>query len=145
MRIKRYARKLQRYASSKKLTVNRLDCKHVGLLRRTLQSDIITWKGDTNNYLFDLNLENSGANECMKSPHGCLSSISVNLSDDGSPFSQSEGLEGLPGRKTSKARKHKTKTNNVNLLSKDILGYETRSIELYERDATLRWPQKKEK
>ncbi|KAK1582618.1 hypothetical protein Q3G72_016805 [Acer saccharum] len=53
-------------------------------------------KGDTNNYPFNLNSKNSGANECMRSPHGCPSPSSVNLSDDGSPFSQSEGLERPP-------------------------------------------------
>ena len=83
-------------------------------------------KGDTNNYPFDLNSENSGADECMRSPHGRPSPSSVNLSDDASPFSQSEGLERPPGCKASKARKQKAKPYNVNLLSEDILGYEAR-------------------
>ncbi|KAK2642291.1 hypothetical protein Ddye_024054 [Dipteronia dyeriana] len=95
-------------------------------------------KGDTNNYPFDLNLENSGVDECMRSPHGRLSPSLVNLSDDGSPFSQSEGLEHPPRRNKSKARKQKAKPYNVNLLSKDILGYEAQSNELYERDVALK-------
>ncbi|TXG54272.1 hypothetical protein EZV62_019528 [Acer yangbiense] len=84
-------------------------------------------KGDTNNYPFDLNSENLGADECMRSPYGRPSPSSVNLSDDGSMFSQSEGLERPLGRKASKARKHKAKPYNVNLLSEDILGYEART------------------
>ncbi|KAK0585880.1 hypothetical protein LWI29_035630 [Acer saccharum] len=95
-------------------------------------------KGDTNNYPFDLNSENSGADECMRTPDGRPSPSSVNLSDDGSPFSQFEGLERPPGRKASKARKQKAKPYNVNLLSEDILGYEARSNELYERDVALK-------
>ncbi|KAK1578366.1 hypothetical protein Q3G72_029740 [Acer saccharum] len=95
-------------------------------------------KGDTNNYPFDLNSENSGADECMRTPDGRPSPSSVNLSDDGSPFSQFEGLELPPGRKASKARKQKAKPYNVNLLSEDILGYEARSNELYERDVALK-------
>ena len=96
------------------------------------------YKGDTNNYPFDLNSENSGADECMRSPHGRPSPSSVNLSDDGSPFSQSEGLERPPGRKASKARKQKAKPYNVNLLFEDILRYEARSNELYEHDVALK-------
>ncbi|KAK3229663.1 hypothetical protein Dsin_001544 [Dipteronia sinensis] len=95
-------------------------------------------KGDTNNYLFDLNSENSGADECMRSPHGRPSPSSINLSDDGSLFSQSEGLERPPGRKASKARKQKAKPYNVNLLPDDILGYEARSNDFYKRDVTLK-------
>ena len=42
--------------------------------------------------------------------------------------------------KRQKARKHKAKTNNVNLLFKDILGYETRGNKLSERDVAMGWP-----
>ncbi|KAK3221218.1 hypothetical protein Dsin_008243 [Dipteronia sinensis] len=56
-----------------------------------------------------------------------------------------EGLERRPGCKVSKARKYKAMTNNVNLLSEDILGYETRSNELYERDIALRVAAKERK
>ncbi|KAK1570734.1 hypothetical protein Q3G72_006346 [Acer saccharum] len=80
--------------------------------------------------------ENLGVDECMRSPHGRLLPSSVNLSDDGSPFSQ--GLECPPGRKASKARKYKAKTDNVNLLSKDILRYETRSNKFYEHDVAMK-------
>ncbi|KAK4846085.1 hypothetical protein QYF36_012947 [Acer negundo] len=55
-------------------------------------------KGDTNNYPFDLNSDNSGADECMRSPHVHPSPSLVNLSDNGSSFSQSEGLERPPRR-----------------------------------------------
>ncbi|KAK4852776.1 hypothetical protein QYF36_026974 [Acer negundo] len=78
-------------------------------------------KDDTNNYPFDLNSENSGADECMRSLHGRPSLSSVNLGDDGSPFSQSKGLERPLGHKASKTRKHKANPYNVNLLSEDIL------------------------
>ncbi|KAK1552057.1 hypothetical protein Q3G72_009686 [Acer saccharum] len=95
-------------------------------------------KGDTNNYPFDLNSENSSADECMRSPHGRPSPSSINLSDDGSPFSQSEGLERPPRRIALKTRKQKAKPYNINLLFEDILGYEARSNELYERDVALK-------
>ncbi|KAK4859207.1 hypothetical protein QYF36_001403 [Acer negundo] len=95
-------------------------------------------KGDTNNYPFDLNSENSSADKCMRSSHGRPSSSSVNHSDDGSLFSQYEGLERPPGRKTSTARKHKAKPYNINLLSEDILEYEARSNELYEHNVALK-------
>ncbi|KAK3217846.1 hypothetical protein Dsin_011816 [Dipteronia sinensis] len=95
-------------------------------------------KKDANNYPFDLNSENSGVDVCMRSPHGRLSPSSVNLSDDGSPFSQSEGLERPLRCKASKARKQKAKPYNVKLLYEDILGYEARSNELYERDVALK-------
>ncbi|KAK1553745.1 hypothetical protein Q3G72_002957 [Acer saccharum] len=91
-------------------------------------------KGDTNNYLFDLNL---GADKC-RSPHGRPLPSLVNLSDNGSPFSQSEGLECPSGSKASKARKHKAKTYNINLLSDDILRYKAISDELYECEVTLK-------
>ena len=74
----------------------------------------------------------------MRSSHGCPSPSSVNLSDDGSPFSQSKRLECPPGHKASKVRKHKAKPYNVNLLFEDILGYEAKSNELHERDVALK-------
>ncbi|KAK2652229.1 hypothetical protein Ddye_012085, partial [Dipteronia dyeriana] len=55
---------------------------------------------------------NSSNDECMRSLRGRQTLSSINLSDYGSSFSQSEGLECPRGRIASKTRKHKAKTDN---------------------------------